>query len=52
MDSFIWMQSHADWMIFFIAALFIGMSKTGGQSVTVSEAERIAYTVKYFIRIR
>lgn len=35
MDSFIWMQSSADWVIFFMAALFIGMSKTGIQGVSL-----------------
>lgn len=35
MDSFVWMQSPADWVIFFMAALFIGMSKTGIQGISL-----------------
>lgn len=35
MDSFVWMQSPVDWIIFFIAALFIGMSKTGIQGISL-----------------
>lgn len=35
MDSFVWMQSPTDWVIFFMAALFIGMSKTGIQGISL-----------------
>ncbi|NDW19592.1 sulfite exporter TauE/SafE family protein [Dysgonomonas sp. 216] len=35
MDFSIWMLSPSDWLIFFMAALFIGMSKTGIQGVSL-----------------
>lgn len=35
MDFSIWMQSPIDWMLFFAAALFVGMSKTGIQGISL-----------------
>lgn len=35
MDFSMWMLLPSDWLMFFIAALFIGMSKTGIQGISL-----------------
>ena len=44
MDFSMWIQSPSDWGILFLSALFIGMSKTGIQGISLLAVPMMAMT--------